>query len=897
MITRVVVSVMGALALLAKPVFAATPEGGAAPLFQTTPKGDWAGSWITFLFRGEGGRAPNADALTSLAEALRGALSVYGVAMLTIAGFLLLWQVISMVAETAQTGVPMGRRTNQLWVPMRFLVGIILLIPVGGGLSIGQHMIVKLAVHGSSLASDAWRGALDIAGDKLQAPIVPHNPDTGRIVATSMETELCRSLYHQLFNAAHADPVVMLAGDMIDVAKIPAGRLTDESWRYTNTFFPDAALCGEYRFVSVIPTEGFNKSGAEQSIKAIGESSRLAAQRLSLQSKSLADRVSSAFLSTDAQTPAPADMQTSLSSIVKEQNQFVEATLRQLALDQKKNSTSSLGGARGWVAAGSFPFDMARRQIALGEAASYALPDVKSPLPGHLALTYDEWMKAGAQQSTLHGLPVAQFDRYAFMYDRLTVAMKKARAWLYDRQVPDALSVLPDQQDVRDVLNDYADSAVAQTAFARLMTSGAVAYGVFARTAQGDGTASYSSATASVLPDRAYIVQPLQTLAEVGRRFMNYGSWLMGMLSPALAQPATLGIGLCLSVVALLFWGAGAGLLFVVPFIPLFRFLVAVMAWGLAVLMAVVSLPIVALGHLYPAGDGLVGPLARRAYWLWLGLFMRPCLILFAFAGGLILFLMGVGLLNALFFEWMAPMALVQSPAFWIFRSAVALLYAISVFVLANVAFRGLASFPSSILSWIEARSIMPESLVMAGGFASGQSTAVMQVLGGPNGGAASVAVSSAVSGVQGGAERSTSHERGEKKTDVATRQAQSAHFPHVSEERISDRTDVRAEAHAQAFAKAEGSDGGKSEALSSASASSDAATAKALAMSRHMLPADKEERGAGTYRKNELDKVAPQPTIEQAKKPSGPSVEQTGAPLADAQNPFKTGAGPEKKD
>jgi len=871
---------------------AATPED-ISPLWSGATDGDLAGSWLTFLFRGESAHGTNVDMLSSLAQAVREGLSIYGLSMLTIAGFLLAWQVVSMIAETAQTGVVMGSRTNQLWAPMRFLIGITLLIPLGSGLSVGQNIIVRIATSGSGLASEAWREVIEIVGDKFMAPLAPMPSNIERVVATSFEIELCRSLYHQVFSAFRIDPIVALSGDMPDFVKLPPQRLTEETWRTTNAFFADAALCGEYRFntphVSTPPTS----SQEDQASGMLAEASRLLAQRLILQNRVLAEKVSSAFLSTEAQTSVPADVQNSLAGAVKEQTRLVDAKLQQISGGIKKDTVTSRAQARGWISAGSFPFDMARTQIILGEASVAVLPKVKAPLFGHDALSYDGWMKVGADRTAMHGASLAQFASYATVFDRMSESMKKARAWLYERQMGDPQFVLPDQQDVRDVLNPYADSEVALSAFTRLMTSGAAAYGVFARAPQSQVGAYGYNAADSVLPDRAYLVQPLQTLAETGRRFMAYGGWLMGVLSPALAQPTTIGMALCLGVIALLFWGAGAGLLFVVPFIPFYRFLIAVLSWGLSVMMAVVSLPVVALGHLYPAGDGLVGPLARRAYWLWLGIFIRPSLILFAFVAGLIFFLLGVGFINLLFFEWMVSVAVPQSEVLWLFRSAMALLYALSVFVVANVSFRGLATFPSTVMAWIDARSFMPESGIVNGP-RSGNNAAGFAASGHTDG----IAVASMASGGAASSTRQASHSatKGGKGPTPPSRQAQAAHFPYAPEEKASERAEAKAEA--SAYAKAETSHGGKSETAVYAGSSAGSESAKALSLSHHTMSPESHDSGKGherlghpkAYRKNELDTVVgeqkgPTPS------PAGPqSAEQTTAPLDDDKNPFKSG-------
>ncbi|MFA6280265.1 MAG: DotA/TraY family protein [Bdellovibrionales bacterium] len=809
---------------------------------------DLAGSWLNLLFHGDGETTGGANALRALTGALREALGIYGLSMLTIGGFLLAWQVVTMIAETAQTGVPLGRRTNQLWMPVRFIIGMGLLIPLGGGLNVGQNIIVSVATRGSSLASEAWRGALDHLGDQFSAPLSPHLPDVGRVVATSVEMEICRGLYHHVYTSLQTDPVVAAAGDMLDLDKLPAQRLRDEQWHYTNAFFPEESLCGAYRFAAASGQDELGLSRDNQNADTVVQAARTVAERLTLQSRAVADKVATTFLLTGAQATTPPEMKGYLAGFIKEQTQLIEAKLAQV---QKESQAAEAPSSLGWIMAGAFPFDRVREQLALGEVAARSFPKVKAPLLGHSVLTESAWVKAAGEQTSLRSLSAGQLDRYAMLFDRVSEAMKKARGWLYGEQLDDPQTILPDQQDLRDLLSPYTDSEVAQSAFGRLMTIGATSFGVSESIAVGD----------------AYLKQPLQRLAETGRRYLAYGAWAMGQLSPALSEPATIGTALSLAFVAFLFWLAGACLLFLVPLWPFFRFTMAVVAWGLSVLGAVLFLPLVALGHLYPAGDGVVGPLARRAYWMWLGLFIRPCLLLLAFAGGLALFVMGVAFLNVVFFDWFSPLAATSSDIFWFLRAGLALAYAALVLALSNVAFGGVLTFPAKLFDWVGAQSIMPESLVMAGGSHGAAENASTQA---PH----PMGPAGFMQGVHGVWSHMTGHAAAPASSSSAmtpsrsgaTPKDQTAHFPTLLQDKVDHRAEAKAQAQAKAYARADNpATGGRSEAGAFANAATDGKEHKAAAIARH-LP-DLEDK-----KNQKLPKMETQVKKSEDKKESAPS-------------------------
>jgi hypothetical protein len=103
---------------------------------------DWAIAWINYLFRGTdlpGSMLGYGTRLAPMAEGLRHALGLYSMGMLILAGILLFYHITSAVVDTAHQGVPFGRRFSQTWAPIRLIVAVLLLVPVGSGLSSGHY--------------------------------------------------------------------------------------------------------------------------------------------------------------------------------------------------------------------------------------------------------------------------------------------------------------------------------------------------------------------------------------------------------------------------------------------------------------------------------------------------------------------------------------------------------------------------------------------------------------------------------------------------------------------------------------------------------------------------------------------------------------------------------------
>ena len=80
----------------------------------------------------------------------------YSMGLLVVAVFITTYFIITILAETAQTGTPMGKRFNKVWAPIRLVVAFGLLVPIGSGLNSAQHLVLFSAKMGSNFATNGW---------------------------------------------------------------------------------------------------------------------------------------------------------------------------------------------------------------------------------------------------------------------------------------------------------------------------------------------------------------------------------------------------------------------------------------------------------------------------------------------------------------------------------------------------------------------------------------------------------------------------------------------------------------------------------------------------------------------------------------------------------------------
>lgn len=113
--------------------------------------------------------------------ALHQMLQLYSMGLTIVAMMITSYFVVTVVAETAQTGTPFGKRFSKLWAPLRIVLAFGLLIPVmpitgeqmkdgknikaSVGLNGAQYLVLYAAKWGSGFATNGWHKFTDILGE------------------------------------------------------------------------------------------------------------------------------------------------------------------------------------------------------------------------------------------------------------------------------------------------------------------------------------------------------------------------------------------------------------------------------------------------------------------------------------------------------------------------------------------------------------------------------------------------------------------------------------------------------------------------------------------------------------------------------------------------------------
>ncbi|PCJ03234.1 MAG: hypothetical protein COB14_00440 [Alphaproteobacteria bacterium] len=122
--------------------------------------------------------------------------SIYSTGLLVIAVIITSYFIVTILAETAQTGTPFGKRFNKTWAPLRIVIAFGLLMPLGSGLNSSQYVVLYAAKIGSAFASNGWSlfnsTLTQSLGGGANMVSTPNLPDVSPVLQFLYVAKVCR---------------------------------------------------------------------------------------------------------------------------------------------------------------------------------------------------------------------------------------------------------------------------------------------------------------------------------------------------------------------------------------------------------------------------------------------------------------------------------------------------------------------------------------------------------------------------------------------------------------------------------------------------------------------------------------------------------------------------------
>lgn len=583
--------------------------------------------------------------------ALYSLFEFYSYGILVIGAFIIAYFVTTVIGETAQTGIPFGKRFMHVWVPIRLILFFALIIPITNGLNGAQWLTLSSAKYGSSLATNGWiRFNQALASDPLGSTnslvATPNSPEFQNIVAFMMIAKTCQWAEGRQYGKAidaylvyepgasgstefMSTPYIAALTQTRASGSSAAGNITirfgekkpGARGQTLGAVKPD---CGEI----ILNTTDLAQPGAfSMQAGYYGILKLLWADGGALDN--YAGNYSRRYQSTYPQSPnAPIPDAEFKSVIALSMNSAIQSLISNAVAAQ----LSSLGGMdsqmirSGWGGAAIWYNRIAEQNGSLTSAV-FNIPDIK---------LYPSVMEYVRTQRMQNNRNVPLKDRFN---PRLANGAMINFIHAGDAEVARTLNQVYQYWN-RDLRTDAGAVAPTNNAFIDAINAILGSQGLFdmCRNTDTHPLAQLSSV------GKGLVDAAVENLAMAAGFGILGGTGVLQAFGPA-AQSAS-GFYGTIGTVSLM---AGFTLFYVLPFMPFIYFFFAVGGWVKTVFEAMVGVPLWALAHLRIDGEGLSGQAATSGYFLLLEIFLRPIMIVFGLLAAIVIFAAQVKVLNEIF--------------------------------------------------------------------------------------------------------------------------------------------------------------------------------------------------------------------------------------------------------
>jgi conjugal transfer/type IV secretion protein DotA/TraY len=699
---------------------------------------DLAQLWLGYLFlgldinaaqacgytvTGSGGAATLVPNGNDIQVAVGDALRFFSNGVLVLAGIILLYHLVVMVIDTAHTARFMGK-ANQVWAPLRLIFAIGLLVPIAisgsgvTGLNTGQYIAIQMARWGSGFASNAWARLLDGYSDHLNAQSIrmPPPPFTDDFVRQALIFNACRLVYNQYVTTQELPDAYRVNIQVQNPTDTQRGQINFVSGN-------GLVRCGTITYANPTTT------GGQASLSQLNATVRNAVwteiTNLVSDSNTLFTDTSRAALlymdegyteGTDYlrnNQTVIANVNTLIANFADSVNQAISSNLGAADMEGVRQlqgimqTISTQWGNQGWVMAGAWYNTIANAQTRLFQIVNGAFDTMYSSGK----LEYSAWADTAGQDSGYRSID-EDVTRVVGNYGAL-IQQANARS-------PQELAALGMDPLTNSTLNGLMG------AFLNAVDWIAVKMNVWD---EGNQLAFVFGNTVNPMSELVSFGAKLLALgldilsyAIGGSALGSLGGATLAGVSLAVANPAlgavgamaalTLGdviramAGLGITLGAILI-GAGIMLAYVLPLMPFIRFFFHVITWLLTVFESVVAMPILALAHVTPYGEGLPGQMAQRGYFMILSIFLRPILTVIGLIAGFLLFFVAIYFLNISFTVAISGIGSFPSSFDVLSKIIFSVMYVVLAYICANNCFKTIGYFAEQAMNWMNAAAAL----------------------------------------------------------------------------------------------------------------------------------------------------------------------------------------------
>lgn len=599
-------------------------------------------------------------------DPLNTAISMFNSCILIVGGVLAGYVMFSGILNTAHDGEIFGKKYSAAWIPIRYSVGISLIVPFLKGYCVIQAIVMWVAVQGVGLADKVWSETMSSQNLQQYVSTGLTRPEAMQLGLKIYESQLCMAIL--TYEKGTQDGITLgYSGMQLGTTTNDTGSDIVLSFGATNDVIAHQNTCGTvtiHKFTApAVPTTSLGNLSA---LTLTGDALQrmVAINQDNIQQVNVLISAIAPVAANDVANVVKGGKITDVAGVRSAVDAY-EEHLREKASElvlamQNNNELSQAATQDGFITAGSFYTklssvnDMVSRSVASipsatgsGEMGLATTADIQATVFKQVQEVYNSTKGAG---TITFGVGKQEGGSESGWWK----TVKDAVAGGLD---PRVLAKKAFTDTAGFVLNDGENPVMA------VQRMGQYSLGT-ASTAT--GLLMLANVTTGITPGIA------STISDIIK----------------IVVPPMLLVGMTLS--------------YVIPMLPAFIFYMSAFGWAVSVCMAIVASPLWIVAHLSPEGHDMMGK-GVAGYQLVLSLLLRPVLMIFGMLCGIVLVSVFGQLLNRIFADTFI-MSQTDSGFFTlIFGELIAapILYACFVVILLRKSFGLIHEVPDHILKWI----------------------------------------------------------------------------------------------------------------------------------------------------------------------------------------------------
>lgn len=589
-------------------------------------------------------------------DAMVAGMTVYLGAVLSIGGILAAYTILAGTIGTAHDGEMLGKKFSSVWIPIRYSVGVAMILPTVKGYCLATLLVGWLIVQSIGLAGSVWNAYLSNNGLKKLAAVGSVDPNAKALGYSTLQSLVCMSV---LKNALDEEPILN-GGSVIGISlsQTPDSKVINFGDSNSHGLEPDA--CGKIEVAKYQAIAPIESSGAISKVVNAIDANAIMLTMSNEHYKQTGVMIQALMpiaerVAKNGEVVNASEVDTIIANY--EQTIKKSAASEILKLEPFKELAEN-AKADGFLLAGAWIMKIASLQDLTDRSIGNS-PTASGP--NHFNVDYLDDKMAKAM------IPLAKM-------------MKSSSASNITFGVGNEAG--GSNSSWYEAIKDTALSGFDMTIIMKK---------------------AFTSTTNFVIQDGE---NPILSLKRMGNYLLMTGTtaWAtLGLLSSTIGNAP--GIGLMLQSVVSILIGpvllVGFVLSYVLPNFPFFLWIGAMVGWLVMCIQAMIAAPMWMVMHLNPTGDDLAGS-GKAGYSLLLGLILRPVLMVFGLIAAIVLVEVVGGFVNLIYADVFAINQQGSNIFIWVIGGLIAapVIYCGLMYTVIRKSFDLIHVMPDQLLAW-----------------------------------------------------------------------------------------------------------------------------------------------------------------------------------------------------